>query len=93
MATTNNVFYKSSCDGTKGYKYIAFVRESPNTLAKMYVSNNLSALKSYVYNVVVESYPTAKCDVYCYEDMYVDCPIYKCWRVGDKTFSKNNKRR
>ena len=90
---TNNVFYKSSCDSTKGYKYIAFLRESSNTTAKMYVSNNFRDLKSYMYNVVAESYPTAKCDVYCYEDMYVDYPTYKCWRVGNKTLSKNNKRR
>lgn len=75
------------------YKYVAFLRESPNTYADVYVSNNLSALKSYVYNIVVVSYPTAKCDVYRYEDMYVDCPIYRCWRKGVKTLSKNIKRR
>ena len=76
---TKNILYCNDYEGTKGYKYIAFMRESSNTTAKMYVSNNFRDLKSYMYNVVAESYPTAKCDVYCYEDMYVDSPIYKCW--------------
>ena len=92
--TQNVLFVGYDFNGSvSDYKYAAYMRESPNTIAKVYVSNNLRDLKSYVYNIVAVSYPTAKCDVYYTDDVYVGDPIYKCWREGNKTYSKTRKRR
>ena len=86
--TKDNIVW---CDNeeSKGYKYIAEIWESNSSYGKLYASNNLRALKSYVYNQVKQLYDTAKGNMYLSSDGCRDYPIYMCWRKGRKTYCQN----
>lgn len=87
--TTNNVFYCDDFEETKGYKYIASIKESDSSYSQLYASNNLRELKSFVYNDVRQSFDTASGSIHKSSDEYFNYPIYMCWNEGSKTYCQN----
>ena len=84
-----NIVWCKTLDGAKGYKYVAVIYESNSAYGKFYVSNNLSDLKSFVYNDVKRSFDTARGNIYYQSDEYFSRPIYMCCRDNRKTFSQD----
>ena len=87
--TKDNVKWCKTDEETKGYKYVATVRESNSSYGDLYASNNLRDLKSFVYNEVKQLYDTAIGNIYYQSDKQYEEPIYMCWRDCSKTYSQN----
>ena len=85
----DKVYYCSGYAVAKDYKYIANIKESDSSYSHLYASNNLRELKSFVFNDISVSYPTAKGSIYYSSDKYFDDPIYMVWNEGSTTHSQN----
>lgn len=85
----DKVYYCSCYAVAKDYKYIASIKESDSSYSHLYASNNLRELKSFVFNDISVSYPTAKGSIYYSSDKYFDDPIYMVWSDGKKKYSQN----
>ena len=84
-----NIVWCKTDEETKGYKYIAVIWESAGSYGKLYASNNLRDLKSFVYNQVRQLYSDASGNIYYALDRHLDNPVYICWRDYSKTYSQN----
>ena len=89
--TNKNVKWCKTDEETKGYKYVAVIYESASTYGKLYGSNNLKTLKSYVYNQVKQLFDTASGNIYYALDKHFDNSIYMCWRDCSKIYSQNQR--
>ena len=89
--TTKNVKWCNTDEETKGYKYVAVIYESASTYGKLYGSNNLKDLKSYVYNQVKQLFDTASGNIYYQSDENYEDPIYMCWNEYSKTYKQNQR--
>ena len=89
----DKVYYCSCYAVAKDYKYIANIKESDSSFPQLFASNNLRELKSFVFNDISVSYPTAKGSIYFSSDKYFDDPIYMVWNEGCKTYAQNQYRR
>ena len=78
----DKVYYWSCYAVAKDYKYIASIKESDSSYPQLFASNNLQELKSFVFNDISISYPTAKGSIYFSSDKYLDDPIYMVWNDG-----------
>ena len=87
--TNKNVKWCETEEETKGYKYVATIRESNSSYSDLYCSNNLRDLKSFVYNEVKQLYDTASGNIYYQSDEHYEDPIYMCWNEYSKTYSQN----
>ena len=87
----DNVKWCETDEESKGYKYVAVIYESASTYSKLYGSNNLKDLKSYVYNQVKQLYDTASSNIYYASDEYFEDPIYMCWNDNNKTYKQNKR--
>lgn len=85
----DKVYYCSCYAVAKDYKYIASIKESDSSYSHLYASNNLRELKSFVFNDISVSYPTAKGSIYYSSDKYFDDPIYMVWNEGRTKHSQN----
>ena len=85
----NKVYYCSCYAVAKDFKYMANIKESDSSYSHLYASNNLRELKSFVFNDISVSYPTAKGSIYYSSDKYFDDPIYMVWNEGSTTHSQN----
>ena len=88
-----NIVWCKTSDETKGYKYVASIKESDSTYSQLFASNNLRDLKSFVYNDVRQLYDTASGNIYHSSDIFYEDPIYMCWNEGCKTYAQNQYRR
>ena len=93
MAKDNKVVYCKSYDDAKKYKYIGAILEYANAHYRLYASNNLRDLKSYVYHEVRQLFHDASGNIYYSNDEIFAAPLYMCWNEGCKTYAQNQYRR
>ena len=85
----NKVLYITNREEVTNYKYVGVFIESQSYNSKLYVSNNLRALKKYILDSVRVAYPDASGNIYKSSDEYLQYSIWGCYRKGNKTYSRN----
>ena len=84
-----DILYCDNYEIAREYKYLALIYESASSYSKLYASNNLRDLKSFVYSQVRQLYSDARGNIYYSSDKYFDDPIYMVWNEGRTKHSQN----
>ena len=88
-----NILYCDNYEIAREYKYLALIYESASSYSKLYASNNLRDIKSFVYSQVRQLYSDARGNIYYSSDIFYEDTIYMCWNEGCKTYAQNQYRR